>query len=117
MTHESTFERDFVIRKDFFLDVLDVIPQPVEIPFTAANGQRYRYTPDFLVLYRACNAPPELGPKPELVEVKPASDRRAHWRTWSAKWKTARSYASERGWLFRIHDETRIRDQALTNIR
>ena len=117
VAHELTLERDFIIRKDFFVHVLDVIAQPVEIPFTAANGQRYRYTPDFLVLYRAGNGPPERGAKPELVEVKPAKEWRIHWRAWSAKWKTARSYAKERGWRFRIHDETRIRDQALANIQ
>ena len=115
--HESTLERDFLIRKDFFLHVLDVIAQPVEIPFTAENGRHYRYTPDFLVVYRAGNAPPERGSKPELVEVKPANEWRANWRAWSAKWKAARTYAKERGWRFRIHDETRIRDQALDNIQ
>ena len=114
---ESTLERDFVVRKDFFLHVLDITPQPVEIPFTASNGRRYRYTPDFLVLYRATNAPPTMGPKPELVEVKPANDWRGHWRQWSAKWKAARRYARAHGWRFRIHDESRIRDQALENIQ
>lgn len=117
VVHESTLERDFVIRKDFFLHVLDVVPQPVEIPFTLGNGRSYRYTPDFLVRYRAGNAPPELAPKPELVEVKPEKEWRAHWRQWATKWKAARRYATAQGWRFRIHDETRIRDQALTNIR
>lgn len=117
VVHESTLERDFVLRKDFFLHVLDIVPQPVEIPFTAGNGRRYGYTPDFLVRYRAGDAPPELGPRPELVEVKPATEWRAHWRRWSAKWKAARRYAAAQGWRFRIHDESRIRDQALANIR
>ena len=117
IVRESTLERDFVIRKDFFLHVLDVIPQPVEIPFTVESGRSYRYTPDFLVVYRASNAPPELGPKPELVEVKPEKEWRAHWRAWSRKWKAARRYAKARGWQFRIHDETRIRDQTLKNIQ
>ena len=114
---ESTLERDFAIRKDFFLHVLDVIPQPVEIPFTVDSGRSYRYTPDFLVLYSASSAPPELGPRPELVEVKEAKAWRKHWREWSTKWKAATRYAKARGWRFRIHDETRIRDQALANIR
>ena len=117
VAHESTLERDFIIRKNFFVHVQDVVSQPVEIPFTAPNGRPYRYTPDYLVVYRAGDAPPEHGPKPELVEVKPAKEWRAHWRAWSAKWKAARRYARTRGWRFRIHDETRIRDQALTNVR
>ena len=103
-------ESDFVIRKDFFLHVLDIISQPVTIPFTAHNGRDYRYTPDFLVVYRAGDAPPHLGPKPELVEVKPAEDWRKHWRKWSAKWKAARRYANTQGWRFRI------RNQALANV-
>ena len=110
-------EADFVTREDFFLHVLDIVPQPVEIPFTADSGRSYCYTPDFLVLYRAGCARPELGPKPELVEVKPEKEWRAHWRKWLAKWKAARRYAKAQGWRFRIHDETRIRDQALKNIR
>lgn len=74
LMRESTLERDFAIRKDFFLHVLDIIHQPVAIPFTLETGRSYRYTPDFLVVYRPGNAPPELGPKPELVEVKLARD-------------------------------------------
>ena len=117
VAHESTLERDFVLRKSFFLHVLDIIAQPVEIPFTAHNGRRYRYTPDFLVLYRTGDSPPEREAKPELVEVKPASDWRAHWRTWRTKWRAATRYARAHGWRFRIHDESRIRDQTLANIR
>lgn len=115
--HESTLERDFIVRKDFFVHVLDVLAQPVAVPFTAPNGREYRYTPDFLVVYRAGNGPPEHAPRPELVEVKPSQEWRANWRRWRAKWKAARRYATERGWRFRIHDETRIRDQALSNIQ
>jgi hypothetical protein len=52
IAYESTLERDFLIRKEFNLYVLDIIPQPVQIPFTSNNGQVYTYTPDFLVYYR-----------------------------------------------------------------
>ena len=117
VAHESTLERDFLIRKDFFVHVLDVIAQPVQIPFTASNGRTYRYPPDYLVVYRVGGSPPERGPKPELVEVKYEEDWRTHWRAWSAKLKAARRYARARGWRFRIHDESRIRDQALKNIQ
>ena len=47
---ESTLERDFIIRKEFNVNVLDIIPQPAQIPFTK-NGRTYNYTPDFLVYY------------------------------------------------------------------
>jgi hypothetical protein len=45
--YESTLERDFLIRKEFSLYVLDIIPQPVQVPLTSNNGQIYTYTPDF----------------------------------------------------------------------
>lgn len=98
LMRESTLERDFAIRKDFFLHVLDIIPQPVEIPFTLKSGRSCRYTPDFLVVYRAGNAHPELGPKPELVEVKEAKEWRTHWRRWSTKWKAATDTHWTRRW-------------------
>jgi hypothetical protein len=115
--YESTLERDFLIRKEFSLAVLDVIPQPCRIPFVAHDGRRFDYTPDFLVYYRLGNQSYHEYPKPVLVEVKPESDWRKHWRKWLPKWKAAYRYAKDQGWEFHIHDESRIRDQALRNIR
>lgn len=114
---ESTLERDFLIRSEFSLSVLDVIPQPIQIQFTAKNGQTYVYTPDFLVYYRLGDCCPENYPKPLLVEVKPSAEWREHWRDWLPKWKAARRFARQQGWEFRILDESRIRDQVLENIR
>lgn len=114
---ESTLERDFLVRQEHFLYVLDVIPQPVQIPFTAANGQSYTYTPDFLVYYRLGNRTYPEYPKPVLVEVKPEGEWRKRWREWMPKWKAAYRYAKEQGWGFHIYDESRIRDQALANIK
>jgi len=114
---ESTLERDFLIRTEFCLSVLDVIPQPTEIPFAAANGQTYTYTPDFLVYYRLGNRAYGNYPRPVLVEVKPEAEWRKHWRDWLPKWKAAWRYAREQGWEFHICDESRIRDKAFENIR
>ena len=114
--YESTLERDFLIRTEFFKHVLNVIPQPVQIPFQGRAGQRYTYTPDFLVQFRSSSNGADQEHKPLLVEVKPAAAWREHWRDWSAKWKAARHYAIDRGWIFRIADESRIRDQVLANI-
>ncbi len=114
---ESSLERDFLIRKEFCLAVLDIIPQPVHIPFVASNGQTYTYTPDFLVYYRLGNMVYGEYPKPVLIEVKPQAEWKTHWREWLPKWKAAYRYAKEQGWEFHIHDESRIRDQILTNIR
>jgi hypothetical protein len=115
--YESTLERDFLIRSGFLISVLEVIPQPVQIPFRGKNGQEYVYTPDFLVYYRLGDRSPEDYPKPVLVEVKPEMEWRKHWREWMPKWKAARRYAREQGWIFHIRDESRIRDQMLKNIQ
>jgi hypothetical protein len=114
--YESTLERDFIIRKEFSPSVLDIIPQPCQIPFTK-NGRTYIYTPDFLVYYRLGNrAYPEF-PRPVLIEVKPEVEWRKHWRDWLPKWKAAYRFAQEQGWAFHIKDESRIRDQTLANIQ
>lgn len=115
--YESTLERDFLLRTSFFLDVLDIVPQPVFIPFVARNGRQYTYTPDYLVWFRGGSAPYSLYPKPMLIEVKPEKEWRRHWRKWLPKWKAAHAYAREQGWVFHIYDESRIRgDQAMDNI-
>ncbi|PKN16979.1 MAG: heteromeric transposase endonuclease subunit TnsA [Deltaproteobacteria bacterium HGW-Deltaproteobacteria-6] len=114
---ESTLERDFIIRKEFSLSVLDIIPQPVNIPYKIKNGRNSAYTPDFLVYYRLEDSDYENYPKPLLIEVKPEKEWRKHWREWLPKWKAAFSYAQEQGWAFHIHDESRIRDQAFENIK
>lgn len=114
---ESTLERDFLIRKEFYISVLDIIPQPVQIQFVGVNGQTYTYTPDFLVYYALGNRHYEDYPKPLLVEIKPQKEWRLHWREWLPKWKAAWRYAEEQGWEFHIHDESRIRDQTLQNIK
>ena len=115
--YESHLERDFFVRKEFSVLVSEVIPQPVQIPFTASNGQTFTYTPDFLVHYRLSDYPVGQGPQPVLVEVKPEEEWRKNWRSWLPKWKAAYRYARDEGMVFHIFDETRIRDQALDNIR
>lgn len=113
---ESTLERDFLIRKSFSPLVVDIIPQPVQLEYTANNGRTYRYTPDFLVYFRSVNYANELELKPLLVEVKYRDELREKWQDLHPKFKAALRYAKEQGWDFRIYDETRIRDQVLTNI-
>ncbi|WP_198424538.1 TnsA endonuclease N-terminal domain-containing protein [Geomonas silvestris] len=93
----------------------DVIPQPCQIPFVL-NGQSFNYTPDFLVFYKLGTASFPGYTKPLLVEVKPAQEWRKNWRKWLPKWKAAYAYAKQQGWIFRIHDESRIRDVAFLNI-
>lgn len=114
---ESTLERDFLIRKEFSLSVHDVVAQPVAISFRDERNHSQTYTPDFLVRYRQEEQSLRNYPRPELIEVKPEAEWRKHWRKWSPKWKAAIGYAKERGWVFHVVDEHRIRDKVLENIR
>ncbi|MDZ4296868.1 MAG: TnsA endonuclease N-terminal domain-containing protein [Moraxellaceae bacterium] len=114
---ESSLERDFIIRMESFRDVLDVIPQPAQVPFVSGNGRSYVYTPDFLVYFRLAHHDYERYPKPLLVEIKPRNEIRVHWKDWKPKFLAAHRFALEQGFLFKIYDESRIRDVALQNIR
>lgn len=115
--YESTLERDFLIRKEFLIGVLDITPQPCVIPYRdAVSGVRRTYTPDFFVMYRLGDNHWEDYPRPELVEVKPRDEWRKHWRRWLPKWKAARRWVQQYGGVFRVYDETRIRDRVLENI-
>lgn len=113
---ESTLERDFLIRRAFSPLVIDIIPQPVQIPFVSRNGRSCLYTPDYLVYYRSDHHPWGEGPCPLLVEVKPRQELRKHWYDMKPKFVAAYRYAREQGWSFRIHDESRIRDHVFQNI-
>jgi hypothetical protein len=114
---ESTLERDFLMRMEFFQSVQDIVPQPVRIPFLGSNGREYTYTPDFLVYYKLRGDDYPDYPIPTLVEVKPSEQWRIHRHEWMPKWRTAHRYARQQGWDFRIYDESRIRDLTLDNIR
>lgn len=115
--HESTMERDFLRRLEFNDSVLDVISQPVEIPFTTEKGIQTTYTPDYLVIFSSEQFyHPESVPKPILAEIKPNIKLKEDWKKFRIKFKAALAYAKEQGWVFHIYDENRIRDQYLENI-
>ncbi len=109
---ESTLERDFLIRLETDRRVLDVVSQPATIEFIGSNGQTYPYTPDYLVTYRAYPGPYRA---PILVEVKPASELDEHLPEWKTKFRAAMTYCKERGYVFHLRHEPRIRDQRWKN--
>ncbi|HHH9110670.1 TPA: TnsA endonuclease N-terminal domain-containing protein [Pseudomonas aeruginosa] len=109
---ESALERDFIHGWTLSPEVAGVVAQPAKIPFVAANGRKYHYTPDFLVEYVTAT-----GMKPMLVEVKFRDDWKANWREYLPKWKAAWRYAKSQGWDFHIYDESRIRHQRLKNVQ
>lgn len=114
---ESTLERDFIRRLEFNDSVLDVVSQPVKIPYLTKLGRESTYTPDMLVTFSSENFyHSEYVPKPILAEIKPNKKLQEDWDTLRLKFKAGTSYAKEQGWVFRIYDEYRIRDQYLENI-
>lgn len=108
--YESSLERDFLISHTFREDVINIVAQPVKIPFIR-NGRTYPYTPDFFVEFDK-----ESNKLPLIVEVKPKLEWQNNWREWSEKWKTAISFCKQNNYRFRIYDEDRIRHKALENI-
>ncbi len=106
---ESSLERDFIIYHSFKNDVIDIVPQPIAIPFKK-NGRNYEYTPDFFV-----QMAPNTG-KSLIVEVKPKKEWQENWRDWSDKWKATIVFCREQDFKFAIYDEDRIHHLALDNI-
>lgn len=115
--YESTLERDFLKKIEFNDAVLDVVSQPVTIPYDTALGNPSTYTPDFLVQFCADDPSGFTSyPKPILAEIKPRDFLIKDWVKLKVKFKAAKAFAREQGWQFKIYDEYRIRDQYLKNI-
>lgn len=107
---ESTLERDFLIYHSFRDDVIDIVPQPISIPFKK-NGRTYNYTPDYFVQVKSGYG------KSLLVEVKPKKEWQENWREWSSKWKSAIAFCKEQDFKFSIYDEDRIHHYAFENLQ
>lgn len=114
---ESSLEHDFLIRTEFDPGVTDIIAQPAQIPFRTPTNRAATYTPAFLVVYRPADPAHPAHRGPHLVEVTPEREWRRNRRQWRSKWRAAVRHANGRGWTFRIHDESRIRDRVLENVR
>lgn len=110
---ESTLERDLLQKLEFNSNVMQVICQPVEIPYRTNLGRNSTYTPDFLVqFYSTPNVQKHL-----LIEVKPRDKLKTDWKRLKPKLKAGFEYAKQQGWDFKIFDESRIRDQFLANLK
>ena len=53
---------------------------------------------------------------PWLCEIKYRDDLRTHWREYKPRFKAARRYARQQGWLFRLITEREIRTPYLKNV-
>jgi hypothetical protein len=111
---ESALERDFYLILDFDPAVARFEEQPVKIAYRDPEGTSRTYTPDVLVHYHS--VPPSAERRsPRLYEIKYREDLRANWRAYKPKFKAARHYAAQQGWLFRLITEREIRTPHLKN--
>jgi TnsA endonuclease-like protein len=113
---ESTLERDFMLLAEFDPDVLYYEEQPVRIDYLSADGRVRHYTPDILVTYRQTSTPTTLKP-PLLAEIKYRRDLFECWQELKPKFRAARRYAKEQGWIFKIITEAEIRTPYLKNVK
>ena len=113
---ESSLERDFLVILDFDVNVLRFEEQPLTIEFEDEKSCLHRYTPDFLVYYRA-DIVPAQSMKPLLCEIKYRKDLFANWKILKPKFKAARAFAKENEWEFRIITEHEIRTPYLKNAK
>lgn len=109
---ESTLERDYLIRQEFNNNVIDVVSQPISIPYVTDLGNESTYTPDFLVQFSSASYDDlDRFPAPLLIEIKPRKKLVEDWLKLKPKFRAAYSFASEKGWKFKIIDESRLYDQ------
>ena len=89
--------------------MIDVIGQPVVIPYITELGNQSTYTPDFLVQFSSSNCDDfEDFPVPMLIEIKPKKKLVEAWDKLKPKFRAAHRFAADKGWKFKIISETRL---------
>lgn len=115
--YESTLERDFLIKQEFNNNVIDVVSQPIVIPYITELGNESTYTPDFLVQFSSANYDDfEKLPNPLLIEIKPNKKLFEDWKKLRPKFRAAHAFVVEKGWKFKIINESRLYDQYWENL-
>lgn len=115
---ESTLERDFLFKQEYNNSVIDVVSQPISIPYITELGNESIYTPDFLVQYSsAICSDLHFNSALLLIEIKPRKKLQTDWERLKPKFKAAHACASKKGWKFKIIDECRLYDQFWENIQ
>ncbi|CAG0995396.1 hypothetical protein RHDC4_02787 [Rhodocyclaceae bacterium] len=98
------------------MNVYQVETQPVVIEYLDDRGQARTYTPDVLVRYRRDVLPARDMPH-LLVEVKYRDEYRGRFHELRQRFKAARAFARELGWVFRVLTDREIRTPYLDNAR
>lgn len=110
---ESLLEKDYFLLLDFDETVHSFEPQPVRVP---VPGVPRGYVPDALVRYHP-DPVTGLEPKRTLVDVKHTDDLAKNAHKYARKFESARQFAEEQGWEFRIVDQNQIRTPRLANLK
>ena len=113
--YESTLERDLLRKLAMSPRVLQIEAQPLTLCWDDDTGRARRYTPDYLVHWRSMGEFYRDREPSWLVEVKPRAVIRRSWLDLHPKFRVAARFAAEKGWRFRILDESRIRDTVFDN--
>lgn len=111
--YESSLERDFLSLLEFCPDVIRFEVQPVSIEWFDDSGKKHMYTPDVLVHYKPSRQPVTII----LYEVKYRSDLRKNWSVLQPKFKVARAFCRQKGWMFKLVTEVEIHTVYLQNVR
>jgi hypothetical protein len=109
---ESLNEKDYLILLDFDPTVASFEVQPVKIPVPRVPRG---YVPDVLVHFHP-NQHEQARPS-LLVDVKHTADLAKNAAKYAPKFEAARLFAEERGWEFKIIDETTLRTPYLSNLK
>lgn len=107
ISFESSLERDFIQLLEFNKKVFSYYEQPIKILFNN-EGKRKSYVPDFYIKYS--DDRPD-----ELVEIKFREDLKKNWSKYKPKFKAAKQFCDDNQIIFRIIDETKIRNTFLYN--
>ncbi|WP_171489009.1 TnsA endonuclease N-terminal domain-containing protein, partial [Acinetobacter baumannii] len=96
---------------EFNNNVIDVIGQPVVIPYITELGNQSNYTPDFLVQFSISNCDDfEDFPVPMIIEIKHKKKLAEYWDNLKPKFRAAHRFASDKGWKFKIISEKILYD-------
>ena len=105
--YESTIERDLLFFLEYDPTVLAYYPQPMVITGTDAQGEKHRYTPDFLVIRTSCKEIVEC--KPEDLVNGPDAQRQAY---------LGQAWAEANNYNFVIVTDTDLhKDHTLANLK
>ena len=109
---ESALERDLMEMLRFDAGIKSFTAQPLTIKYQTSEGKVANYTPDGLVHFND-----DVGHPPMLYEVKYRQDFRKDWKALLPKFRAAKKFCSQQGWLFKVFTENEIRITYLQNAK